>query len=103
GRGAGRGVQEAVRAGDLGDGVDRTADGGALRGAVPAGGRDPGPQATTGLGGVPGVDGRPDRADQPGAVGDDEPAAAVAVPAGGGRGGRLVVPSAVGQGQGPAE
>ena len=47
--------------------------------------------------------GQPDRADQPGAVGDDEPAAAVAIPAGGGRGGGLVVPAAVEQGQGSAQ
>ena len=46
---------------------------------------------------------QPDRADQPGAVGDDEPAAAAAVPAGGGRGGGLVVPAAVEQEQGPAQ
>ena len=43
------------------------------------------------------MDGQPDPADQSGAVGDDEPAAAVAVPAGGVRGGGLVVPAAVEQ------
>ena len=100
---AGRGLQEAVHPGDLGGGADRAADGGVVRGAVPARGRVPRPEAAAGLGGVPGVDPEPDRADQPGAVGDDEPAAAVAVPAGGGRGGGLVVPAAVEQGQGPAE
>ena len=46
---------------------------------------------------------QPDRADQPGAMGDDEPAAAVAVPAGGVRGGGLVVPAAVAQGQGSSQ
>ena len=71
--------------------------------AVPPGGRVPGPEAAAGLGGVPGVDPEPDRADEPGAVGDDEPAAAVAVPAGrrGVRG--LVVAAAVEQEEGPAE
>ena len=71
--------------------------------AVPPGGRVPGPEAAAGLGGVPGVDQEPDRADEPGAVGDDEPAAAGAVPAGGGGRGGLVVPAAVEQGEGPAE
>ena len=99
----GRGLQEAVHAGDLGGGADGAADGGAVRGSVPAGGRVPRPEAAAGLGGVPGVDGQPDRADQPGAVGDDEPAAAVAVPAGGVRGGGLVVPAAVEQGQGSSQ
>ncbi len=46
---------------------------------------------------------QPDRADQPGAMGDDEPAAAPPIPAGGGRGGGLVVPTAVEQGQGPSQ
>ena len=46
---------------------------------------------------------QPDRADQPGAVGDDEPAAVVAVPAGGVRGEGLVVPAAVEQGQGSSQ
>ena len=46
-----------------------------LSAAVPAGGRVPRPEAAAGLGGVPGVDGQPDPADQPGEVGDDEPAA----------------------------
>jgi len=46
------------------------------------------------------VDGQPDPADQSGAVGDDEPAAAVAVPAVGVRGSGLVVPAAVEQGSG---
>jgi len=40
------------------------------------------PEATAGLGGVPGVDEESDRADEPGAVGDDEPVAAGAVPVG---------------------
>jgi len=66
--------------------LDRAADGGTVRGSVPAGGRVPRPEAAAGLGGVPGVDGQPDPADQPGAVGDDEPAAVVAVSAGGVRG-----------------
>ena len=61
----GRGVQEAVHAGDLGGGADRAADGGAVRGPVPARGRVPRPEAAAGLGGVPGVDREPDRADQP--------------------------------------
>ena len=47
--------------------------------------------------------GQPDRADQSGAVGDDEPAAVVAVSAGDGRGGGLVVPAAVEQEQGSTE
>ena len=79
------------------------ADGGIVHGAVPAGGRVPRPEAATGLGGVPGVDGQPDPADQSGAVGDDEPAAAVAVPAGGVRGGGLVVPAAVEQKEGSSQ
>ena len=41
------------------------ADGGVVHGAVPAGGRVPRPEAAAGLGGVPGVDGQPDPADQP--------------------------------------
>ena len=41
---------------------------------------------------MPGVDGQPDRADQPGAVGDDEPAAAAPIPPGGGGGGLVVPP-----------
>src|SRR5262249_22047082 len=86
----GRGRQEAVHPGDLGSGADRAADGGTVRGAVPAGGRLPRPEAAAGLGGMPGVDPESDRADQPGAVGDDEPAAAVAGPAGSERGGGLV-------------
>ena len=98
-----RGIQEAVHPGDLGGGADGAADGKTVRGSVPAGGRLPRPEAAAGLGGVPGVDGQPDRADQPGAVGDDEPAAAVAVPAGGVRGGGLVVAAAVEQGQGSSQ
>ena len=43
------------------------------------------------------MDGQPDPADQPGAVGDDEPAAVVAVSAGGVWKGGLVVPAAVEQ------
>src|SRR5262249_59200003 len=99
----GRGRQEAVHPGDLGSGADRAADGGTVRGAVPAGGRLPRPEAAAGLGGVPGVDPESDRADQPGAVGDDEPAAALAVPPGGQRGGGLVVPAPLEPGQGPTE
>src|SRR5208337_2571323 len=38
-----RGIQEAVHAGDLGGGTDGAADGGTVRGAVPAGGRVPRP------------------------------------------------------------
>src|SRR5207245_10080086 len=94
---------EAVHSGDLGGGVDGVADGGTVRSPVPAGGRVPRPEAAAGLGGVPGLDPESDRADQPGAVGDDEPAAAVAVPAGGVRGGGLVVPAAVEPGHGSAE
>ena len=71
--------------------------------AVPPGGRVSGSEAAAGLGGVPGVDPQPDRADQPGAVGDDEFAATGAVPPGGGRRGGLVVPPAVEQEEGPAE
>ena len=62
------------------------ADGGVVRRPIPARGRLPRPEAAAGLGGMPGLDEEPDRADHPGAVGDDEPAAAVAVPAGGGPG-----------------
>ena len=102
-RRGGPGVQEAVHPGDLGRGADRAADGGVVRGAVPARGRVPRPEAAAGLGGVPGVDQEPDRADQPGAVGDDELAAPPSIPAGGGRGGGLVVPTAVAQGQGPSQ
>ena len=71
--------------------------------AVPAGGRVPRPEAAAGLGGVPGVDGQPDPADQPGAVGDDEPAAVVAVSAGGVWKGGLVVPAAVEQEEGSSQ
>ena len=46
------------------------ADGGIVLRPVPPGGRVPGPEAAAGLGGVPGVDQQPDRADEPGAVGD---------------------------------
>ena len=60
-----RGIQGAVHPGDLGGGVDGAADGGVVHGAVPAGGRVPRPEAAAGLGGVPGVDGQPDPADQP--------------------------------------
>ena len=56
-----------------------------------------------GLGGVPGLDQEPDRADHPGAMGDDEPAATVAVPPGGDRGPGLVGPAALEPGQGSAE
>ncbi len=56
-----------------------------------------------GLGGVPGVDGQPDPADQPGAVGDDEPAAVVAVSAGGVWKGGLVVAAAVEQEKGSSQ
>ena len=71
--------------------------------AVPAGGRVPRPEAAAGLGGVPGVDGQPDPADQPGAVGDDEPAAVVAVSAGGVGKGGLVVAAAVEQEEGSSQ
>ena len=74
-----------------------------VRSAVPAAGRVPRPEAAAGLGGVPSVDGQPDPADQPGAAGDDEPAAAVAVPAGGVRGSGLVVPAAVEQEEGSSQ
>ena len=67
------------------------------------GGRVPRPEAAAGLGGVPGVDGQPDPADQPGAVGDDEPAAVVAVSAGGVWKGGLVVPAAVEQEEGSSQ
>ena len=77
--------------------------GGVVHGAVPAGGRVPRPEAAAGLGGVPGVDGQPDPADQPGAVGDDEPAAVVAVSAGGVWKGGLVVPAAVEQEEGSSQ
>ena len=70
---------------------------------VPSGGRVPGPEAAAGVGGVPGVDPQPDRADEPGAVGDDEPAAAVAVPAGRRGVHGLVVAAAVEPEEGPAE
>ena len=46
-------------------GVDGAADGGVVRGAVPPGGRVPRPEAAAGLGGVPGLDRQPDRADHP--------------------------------------
>ena len=98
-----RGLQGAVHPGDLGGGVDGAADGGVVHGAVPAGGRVPRPEAAAGLGGVPGVDGQPDPADQPGAVGDDEPAAVVAVSAGGVWNGGLVVPAAVEQEEGSSQ
>ena len=65
-RGAGRGVQEAVHPGDLGRGPDGFADGGAVRRPVPARGRVPRPEAAAGVGGVPGLDQEPDRADRPG-------------------------------------
>ena len=98
-----RGIQAAVHPGDLGGGVDGAADGGVVHGAVPAGGRVPRPEAAAGLGGVPGVDGQPDPADQPGAMGDDEPAAVVAVSAGGVWQGGLVVPAAVEQEEGSSQ
>ena len=98
-----RGLQGAVHPGDLGGGVDGAADGGVVHAAVPAGGRVPRPEAAAGLGGVPGVDGQPDPADQPGAVGDDEPAAVVTVSAGGVWKGGLVVPAAVEQEEGSSQ
>ena len=49
------------------------------------------------------MDGQPDPADQPGAVGDDEPAAVVAVPAGGVWEEGLVVPAAVEQEEGSTQ
>ena len=51
-----RGLQEAVHPGHLGGGADGPADGRAVRGAVPPGGRVPRPEAAAGLGGVPGLD-----------------------------------------------
>ena len=98
-----RGLQGAVHPGDLGGGVDRAANGGVVHGAVPAGGRVPRPEAAAGLGAVPGVDGQPDPADQPGAVGDDEPAAVIAVSAGGVWKGGLVVAAAVEQEEGSSQ
>ncbi len=91
------------RSSHLGGGVDRLGDGGVVRGAVPSGGRVPGPEATAGLGRVPGVDQEPERADESSARGDDEFAAVGADSVGGrGRGG-LVVPAAVGSGEGATE
>ena len=49
------------------------------------------------------MDGQPDPADQSGAVGDDEPAAVVAVSAGGVWKGGLVVPAAVEQEEGSSQ
>ena len=75
-------VQEAVHARQLGPRADRAGTGSTLRSAIPSGGWLPRPQAATGLVGVSGVDQGPDRAYQPGAVGDDEPDAAGSVPPG---------------------
>src|SRR5262249_51333521 len=99
----GRGLHEAVHAGQQRPRPERAAAAGGLLRPLPPGGWLPRPQAAVGLGGVPRLDQEPDRADQPGAVGGDEPAAAVAVPVGGVRGGGLVVPTAVAQGQGSAQ
>src|SRR3954451_3577593 len=63
----------------------------------------PGPEATAGVGGVPGVDQEPDPADEPGPVGDDEPVATGAVPVGSRRRSGLVVPAALEQEEGPPE
>src|SRR5512143_72966 len=98
-----RGLQEAVHSGRLGGGVDRIAGGGVVRSSVPAGGRVPGPETAAGVGGVPGVDQEPDRADEPGPVGDDEPAAAGPVPTGGTGVCGLVVAAALGPEEGPTE
>lgn len=57
-------------------------DGGIVRGSLPPRGRIPRPEAASGLGGVPGLDEEPDRADKPGAMGDAEPAASDAIRAG---------------------
>ena len=70
---------------------------------VPAGGRVSRPEAAAGLGGVPGVDGNPIQRTEPGAVGDDEPAAVVAVSAGGVWKGGLVVAAAVEQEEGSSQ
>ena len=56
-----------------------------------------------GLGRVPGLDPGPDRADQPGPVGDAEPAAVGSVPVGGRRLHGLVVASALESEEGPAQ
>ena len=81
----GRGLPPAVSPGQFGDRVDRRGDRGRVCGAIPPGGRVPGPQAAAGLGRVPGLNPGSRGADQPGPCGDAEPAAVGSVPVGGRR------------------
>src|SRR5207244_3958657 len=91
-----------------GSGVDsaidsRPLDAGIVLCPLPAGGRLPRPQATAGLGGVPGLDQEPDSADHAGAVPDPDLVAAVAVPPGGARRRSVVAASTVEPAQDPAQ
>src|SRR6185312_8955826 len=70
---------------------------------VSAGRRLSGLETAIGLGGVPGLDQEPDRADQPGAVGDHESVATGPVSPGGERQGGLVVPAPMEQEEGTSE
>src|SRR5262249_33207677 len=102
GGGRGRGLPQALHAGDQRRRAERAAGGGAVRRPLPAGGRLPRPQGAAGLGGVPGLDEEPGRADHAGAVRDADAAAAAATAAAGGGGGGLGGGTARGNGQGGA-
>src|SRR5215813_6607637 len=103
GGGRGRGLPQALHAGDQRRRAERAAGGGAVRRPLPAGGRLPRPQGAAGLGGVPGLDEEPGRADHAGAVRDADAAAAAATAAAGAGGGGLVAAPAVEPAQGAAE
>jgi len=102
GGGRSGGLPQAVHAGDVGGVPDGRADRGAVLRALPGGGRVPGPQAASGLGGVPSVDAAAHRADDAGIVRDHGHAAAVGVVAGGVGGGGLVAATAVESAEGEA-
>ena len=74
-----RGLPQAFHLVSSATGTDRPADRGVVLCSVPAGGRLPRPEATAGLGGVPGLDEEAGAADIVGADGDHEFAALVAV------------------------
>jgi hypothetical protein len=90
-------VKAAVHRSDLGGGPERIADGRVVRRPVPPRGWIPGLEAAVGMGRVPSLDEEADRADEPGAMVDDEPDAAAAIPAGCGGMHRLVVAAALEQ------
>lgn len=64
----GGGLPPAVHPGDHRHRPDRAADGGTVLCPVPTGGRVSRPEAAAGVGGVPGVDPQPDRADDAGGI-----------------------------------